>query len=134
MTTPLTYTDSEQAVRLWLRGITSVTALARIDFGAGTDYDPATDGALIVISQVGGTPDAYTPLDVPLISFACWGAKKKTAADVKTALLGALHSLTRTVTDAGVLLDATVTTALYAPDDTGTPRYVVDALVTVRPV
>lgn len=129
----LTYADSEQAVRLWLR-TTGVGALARVDFGAGTDYQPATDGALVTVGQAGGRPDPSTPTDLPVITFTIWGATKKQAADVKSALLGALHNVHDAATAAGVIGDAVVVTCLWRPDpDAGTPRYVVDALIAVKP-
>jgi hypothetical protein len=133
MSAVMTYPDSEQAVRLWLRTVIAATT-ARVDFGAGTDYQPDRDGALITLGQAGGGPDPHTPTDLPVISFTVTAAKKKQAAAVRTALLNALHTVRNAATAAGTVADARVVTCLWRPDPaTGTPRYIVDALIAVKP-
>lgn len=127
-----TYTDSEQAARLWLRAALP-TGTARVDFGTGTDYLPAKHGPLIVIGQVGGGPDPHTSVDLPVLSFTVWGATKKQASDVKTLLLGLLHTVHGADTPAGVLEDVRVLTVLWTPDTDGTARYVIDAQLAVKP-
>lgn len=140
--TALTYVDTELAVRTWCRTHASLTPLVdhRTFFGLPDDYDPKAKGPAITVNQVGGSPDGTTPLDLPELQFDCWGATKAEAAAVKGALLGALHSLTRTTvtTTAGdvTLADARVLAALFSPDnstDPVLPRYIVTALVAALP-
>src|SRR5688500_16412832 len=136
--TVLTYVDAELAVRTWARTHPDLTPVvgARTFFGLPADYLPSAKGPAITVNLIGGSPDAQSPLDLPELQFDCWGANKAEAAAVRLALLGALHSLTRTTvtTTAGdvILADARVTGSLFSPDasaDPVLPRYVVTALV-----
>lgn len=140
--TALAYADTEAAVRRWARDHTGLIDVIghRTFFALPDDYDPAVKGNAISFSQIGGAPDGYSPLDMPELQFSCWGASRGDAYAVRTALISALHSLTRTTvsTDSGdvTLLNATVTSAFYRPDNSADPvfpRYIVTAAVAAIP-
>lgn len=140
MTVTVTYADAELAVRTWARAEPTLVDVVgtRTFFALPDKYLPSVRGAAITVNQIGGVPDGLTALDLPELQFDCWGATKADAAAVRTALVAALHNLTRiTVTTTQgpvVLADARVTGSLFSPDDTGDPvfpRYVVTAQIGV---
>lgn len=138
----LAYADPEQALKVWARAHPDLVDVIghRTFLALPADYVPAVKGPAISFSLIGGGPDGYTPLDLPEIQFSCWGGTRMEAGGVRVALIGALHSLTRTTvtTDSGdvILADARVTSSFYRPDtsaDPVFPRYIVTAAVAVLP-
>lgn len=140
--TVLAYADAESAVKVWARAEAGLVAVVahRTFLGLPDKYLPSEKGPAISFSMIGGAPDGTTPLDLPQIQFSCWGATRAEAGQVRTALIGALHSLTRitVTTDTGdvTLADARVLASFFRPDAAGDPvfpRYIVTALIAVLP-
>lgn len=136
MTATLVFTDTEGAVRTWLRTHPLLVAAGngdRVFFGipAGITYP------IITVGRIGGGPNGgLAPLDNPRLSFSVWGNTKKTAADVVLALVSAIEQLENEPLDAATFgHGATVDTILWLPErgtegDADKPRYIVDATFT----
>lgn len=130
-----TFADVEGALRTWLRTQSEITSLvgSRVFFG----YPDSTQTPLITISRVGGSPQTgEAPLEDALVQFDCWGGikNKAQAAQVMTALLGVLESMTPRDLDSSTKgYGASVESVFWSPDPTNDQaRYVVTATVTVR--
>jgi hypothetical protein len=137
------YPDVEGALRTWLRGQATITALVgqRVFFGVPRKANEASF-PMIVVRRVGGTDDgSEAPVDRALIQFDAWGSLDasgngdKAAATTLVNTLRALFftvrgrtALTATVAAFGITV---VGGPLWLPDpDNDRPRYVVTAEVT----
>lgn len=135
MTTAV-FADVEGAVRTWLRTVPVVTALVSTRVWFAVPEDSPTY-PLVALSRVGGSPQGpETPVDDARLQFDCFGRTKAEAAAVAYAVCGAVHTLR-----AGTALDSTavalsgqvVLGPLFSPDpDDNSPRYIVDAVITIR--
>lgn len=132
------YGDVEGAVRGWLRTHPDVQAVVgqRVFFGL-----PGGKQSCVTVAETGGAPDAQPPIDRPVLSFACWAdydaqartvGTKAQARAVRDAVVTALMDLANVDTPGVRLLDATVLSSVFVPDDSTDPtcpRYLVDAEV-----
>lgn len=125
--------DVEQPVRDWLRAQALVNVAARVYVGIPTD---ATYPAIDVQLLDGGIQVSATPLAVPLFSFSVWGNTRAHRAQVKEtgwALADLIQGTDYAELDGLALLSAQVVLGPRPQyDDDGTPRYVIDAALTVR--
>jgi hypothetical protein len=128
-----TFVDVERPVRDWLR-TQSVTGLAeRVYVGvpSGATY-PLLGMELID----GGVQPGDAPVADALIQFSVWGntAADRTAVQAAAwALVAVLQATNHAVLDGLVLLGARIVTGpvpRFDPD--GTPRYLIDAALTLR--
>jgi hypothetical protein len=125
--------DVEYATREWLRVLPSITALVgtRVHFGIPAN----ATFPLIVITRVGGGPDLYLPIDRARLSLSCWGQTKQSAARVAQLVASEIRELDNTAMGADAVgFAGSVASIIWLPDPTsGTPRYVVEAGLSVRP-
>lgn len=126
--------DVEHAVRAWLRDLPELapTLERRVFFG----MPKSPSWPLVIVSRIGGTVDTSdAPIDVPALSFACWGPDgnqsraiaKDVAYGLRAALLGLVHG---SPVGAGFASGPAVIDLgpLWLPDrDTGRARYMLDA-------
>lgn len=132
MTAP-TFTDCENEVRVWLRGLalTGVGTRVFFDVPDGTPTYP-----LITVARIGGGAQrGEAPLEDPRLSFQVWAKTKLEAANAALDLANALREA-----QSVLLLEHTYAygfediTILWLPDATsGLPRYVVDCVLTSGP-
>lgn len=127
-------TDSEDAVRTWLRNQTVGPAGARVFFGLPAEYDLAAKGpavALQVIDTDSGD-NSTAGLEHVLWQFDCWAATRTAALATRTALMDLLYGLDNvTVASKALLISAFGIRWRFLPDltDPPTPRYVVEATI-----
>lgn len=125
--------DVEQPVRDWLRGQSLTNIGARVYVGVPND---ATYPLIDVRLLDGGITESATPMAVPLFSFSVWGnskADRVAVRDAAWALAELLQSTDYAALTGLALLSAQVVLGpvpQFDPD--GTPRYVLDAALTVR--
>ncbi len=129
-----TLVDVERPVRDWLRG-RSLAVGSRVYIGipSGATY-PCIDMMLID----GGVQPGSTPLASPSFSFSVWGdgpnADRPALAACAWALADLLRSTDYAVLDSTLVLTGAViqTGPLPRFDPDGTPRYLLDAALTVK--
>ena len=136
-----TFADAETLVQQWLLTTTLAGLTLRPDGGSSIfkAMPPGAPLPSIVLSRVGGGPAERVdmPQDVARMSFDCWGASRADAINLATALAWHLETLAPNggYTDGTARLAVAETIAIVwlADKASDTPRYVVDALVTVIP-
>jgi hypothetical protein len=122
------YPDTEAAVKAAAKA--ALPELAGRVFYAVPKGNPTLP--LLTVAHISGGPDdGEAPLDVPRLTFSCWGKNKEDASNLRLALVGWLRSLN------SVMLDPTTfcygVTGIFItwqPDDQ-LARYVVDATFSV---
>jgi hypothetical protein len=134
------FPDAEDIAKEWLTG-SSVAPLV-LKNGKPMIFQAMPKGApipVIVLIRVGGAPGPQdVPYDQARISFTIWATSRIQCKAIKLALVSELQSLTLNApvdTSVGRLESATVINDVFLPDPASdTPRYVVDALLSVRSV
>lgn len=136
------YREVEGPLRAWLRaqpGIAALTGGGQHVYFAAPDL-PAGDArrpdAWLTVRRIGGGPmPGNTPLDVPLVTFECWGRTKLAASRLAETLVNLLTGLEGpTAMDTVVALSCRVTLWLFQPDPTlgSFARVLVDASFVFR--
>ena len=127
--------DWEWSLREWLRAIFPDEKVW-FDPPRGTPSAP-----MITISgQIGGGPDNYVPVDNPRVSFTIWGPPggdgRQQAVDLKNDIVEELRALGGNLDLDTYAFGARIDQVLWAPDRSDPnnviPRYIVDALLSVR--
>jgi hypothetical protein len=130
----VTLPDVELAVRTWLRSVPSITQLVATRSYVDMPHDAVLPA--IAVNRIGGSVDAATPLDGPLLSFDCWGTTRPQAQQIARALAAEIWGLDRpTPMGAGaVALAGQVQSLSWQPDDGPplTPRFVLTAVIVMR--
>ena len=126
-------------IRDWLRTQDATLGASTRVYVGGVPrtIDPATDGKTIALQRVAGGGDQYSPLMLPIVQFDCWASTGPDAEALANALEGLLTSTAHgTVLESGVaaFAGARIDSVVWLPDpDSDTPRYVVTALVAIKP-
>lgn len=122
--TTLTMPDTEKAVRDWLRGLATVTALVdagRIDFAPVSD----TNAPSVQIFKVGGGDDlSLAPLDVPLIQIDVRAGAQNSrnqAVALRDQIRAEIQALRPTTVAPHVLYGGRVLSDVYLPDPDFSP-------------
>lgn len=131
MTTDL-YRDVERPVRDWLRSVNLDDVGTRVYVGLPGD---ATLPAIEVGLVDGGVQPGEAPYTSTLFQFSIWGTKdqRTTIAGIAWALVSLLQSTDYADLTTLKLFSAVIVTGpvpRYDPD--GSPRYVIDAALTLR--
>lgn len=127
-------TDSEDALRTYLRDAGVGMAAARVFFGLPERYD-LTSGPAVAIQVIATTPasDSDAGVEDVLWQLDVWASTKAVATAVRVALLNLLYAIDHvTVPGKAVLIAAHDVTWRFQPDPTDpqTARYVVEATIT----
>lgn len=131
--TAAVFTDVERPIRDWLRSAAISGISRRVYVGLpGDTMFPAIEMTLLD----GGIQPGDAPVCDVAVSFSVWGAdasQRNTVADAAWALASLLHTTNHAQLDGLVLLGARVVSGpVPRYDADGTPRYVLDAAITVR--
>lgn len=135
MTPPAVFVDVERPVRDWLRTQAITNIGARVYIGLPSD---ASFPALEITLLDGGIQPGETPLADALFSFSAWGENPDTESpDIQDAiwsLAALLQSTNHAALDSTLVLMGAQIVLGPVPriDDDGTPRYLLDAALTVR--
>lgn len=92
---------------------------------------------LVRITRIGGgSVSSPSYLDRALFSFDVWGGTKKQARDIAAIIAAVLEEAANFASDDGYLAGTSPGSLRYIPDEsfeTRRPRYVLDAIVYLRP-
>lgn len=141
--TTTTYPDVLGDLRTWCRALPGLSSISgRVFF-----HIPTTTPTfpLVRLYLVGGGPDGNeAPVENIRVAFEIWGRPLRgggatgpgTYGDITALMLAikaGLHDLVGPIGTTTVVLNAEATNVLQSPDpDTGAPRFIVDALLTVH--
>ena len=128
-------TDSEDAVRTWLRDTGLGPAGARVFYGLPPGYDLEAKGPCVAIQVIDtdSGDNGTAGLENVLWQFDCWATTRVAALQTRVALQDALYALDHlTVPSKALLVAAYGIRWRFLPDltDPPTPRYVVEATIT----
>lgn len=126
--------DVERPVRDWLRGVSLTDLGARVYVGLPTEV---TYPALDVLLLDGGIQPGEAPLAEALFTFSVWGDRatpRTTVSGVAWALASLLQATNYAVLDSTLVLMGARIVLGPVPrfDPDGTPRYLLDAALTVK--
>lgn len=132
MSTLTAFADVEQPVRDWLRTCTITNVSDRVYVGLPKDATlPAIDQTLLD----GGIPRGEAPVADASFSFSVWGSKDLRAetAAAAWAFVSLLHTVRHEDLGDGLMLRGAQIVLGPQPrfDPDGTPRYVIDATLTL---
>lgn len=134
--------EVEGPIRDWAKGNPTIAPVvgSRVFFGVPTAYNqqPANSSAVypfLVLYRSGGAPKGGpTPIDLPRITFDCWGDTKSQAANLAASVVDACEQLHGAAM--GSLRAHTAEVVLgpfWQPDmESGKPRYIVDVVFVMR--
>ncbi len=127
------FVDTEGVVKEWLLN-TAVAPL--VTYGSYTHVylamPPGSPNPSIILSRVGGGPEAGSdvPVDFARVSCACWGKNRMQAMEISKTLVSEAESFGETggyTTDEAILQVGEVLSWLWLPDPVSdTARYIVD--------
>lgn len=126
--------DVEGIARAWARSLDLGAASGRVFFG--TPKQPVAY-PIVTVERIGGLPDGAVPLDQARLTWSVWSDQGKGSAfSVAQRLAAELRAVTNHAGVGGRIVGAVVTLGpRWTPDVDGhLARYVVDALLSVRPV
>lgn len=87
------FVDAEAAAKAWALAEPNIAALAgpRVFLAFN---ETAASKTQLVVGRAGGAPDfGEAPLDLAVVSFSCWAATRKAAADLAYTVVSAAESI-----------------------------------------
>lgn len=129
----ITVPATELAIRDWLRDDDAIVALCGNDTRKiDADYSGDESSTHLTLRRVGGGASSTLPFDKALMVFDCWGRGRGAALNLATALVQKLvNAKEEQLNDSAYLRGWNVESNMFAPDQTGQPRYIVIAEATV---